>query len=202
MKNSKIQFFAKIISILLHPLLMPLYVLVLIYTTHIGFSYTPPLVKWYCYLIAFVMLLILPLLTLPLLWHFHLIRNLSLEDRQDRVWMLLVIIILAFLGFWLLRLLAYTEMAQRLFLILVILLSLVMIITLKWKISLHMIGMGSLCGVLLILEYFGFAHGGLMLSFVLAGLLASCRLYLKKHSPWQVYIGFLLGMCVVCMFLH
>jgi hypothetical protein len=148
------------------------------------------------------MLLILPLLTLPILWRFRLIRNLSLEDRQDRVWMLLVIIILAFLGFWLLRLLAYTEMAQRLYLILVIQLSLVLIITLKWKISLHMIGIGSLCGVLLILEYFGFAQGWLMVSFILAGLLASCRLYLKKHSPWQVYIGFLLGMGVVSIFLH
>jgi len=36
----------------------------------------------------------------------------------------------------------------------------------------------------------------------LAGLLGTCRLYLKKHNPSQVYAGFVFGLSFVFAILY
>ncbi len=144
-------------------------------------------------------LVILPLVCLPLFRHFHLIRDYGLEDKQERIYPILAVIAFAFLGFWLLGGVAYTDIVQRLYLVLIILLSLFSVVTLRWKISMHMTAMGSVCGLLLVLglKYSGEVRESFMFMIILAGLLASCRLYLKKHTPWQIYTGFLFGISLV-----
>ena len=65
--------------------------------------------------------------------------------------------------------------------------------------SMHMTAIGGVCGFLITiaLKYAGDVRGDFMLMLVLAGLLAASRLYLKKHTPLQVYAGFLFGLCFV-----
>ena len=81
----------------------------------------------------------------------------------------------------------------------VIMLSGFMIVTIRWKISMHMTAIGGLCGFLLVwgMNYQGDVRNAFILFLLLSGILATSRLYLKKHTPLQVYLGFLFGLFFV-----
>lgn len=141
-------------------------------------------------------LLIMPVISLPLFKHFRLIRSYELNDKQERVYPILVAVAFAFLGFWLLGRIGYTNIVRQLYLVLIILLSTFSVITFRWKISMHMTAIGGLCGFLLVwgMNYQGDVRNAFILFLLLSGILATSRLYLKKHTPLQVYLGF----CSVC----
>jgi hypothetical protein len=69
------------------------------------------------------------------------------------------------------------------------------LINLKTKISLHAGGVGMLVGFIVA---YSFNHAfiviwPIILSVLIAGMVISSRLILNKHTPKQVYLGFLLG---------
>lgn len=68
-------------------------------------------------------------------------------------------------------------------------------ITLKWKISIHMIGLGGFTGAVFLLTYLSNSDNLIELSiaFMLSGLVGYSRLHLGAHSLKQVAAGFLLG---------
>lgn len=78
----------------------------------------------------------------------------------------------------------------------VIVLSLV---TLFWKMSAHMTGVGGLLAVVLVLgkifSTFEVVYP-LLLALVLSGMVATSRLYLNAHRPAEVYAGFLVGFLI------
>lgn len=202
-KFSVIHWVSRTLSVVLHPVLMPVYILFLLFHVPSWFLLIPSGVKLYCYLVTLFTLLLLPLACLPLLRHFRFIRDYNLEDKQERIYPILTVVAFAFLGFWLLGRIAYTDIVRQLYLVMIVLLSLFSVITLRWKISMHMTAIGGVCGFLLVLglKYSGDVRSSLMGMLVLAGLLASSRLYLKKHTPWQVYLGFLFGAVFVTVML-
>lgn len=192
-------YFARTLSFVLHPMLMPLYLLFFIFNGTTLYAFIPWSIKLYCYLVTLSALLIMPLLSLPLFRYFHLIRSYDLDEKQDRVYPVMIAVAFAFLGFWMLGRVAYTNIVQQLFLVLIILLSAFSVITLRWKISMHMTAVGGVCGFLLVLgmKYPQDVRDSLIFMLLMAGLLASSRLYLKKHNPLQIYLGFLFGLCFV-----
>ena len=175
------KYIAQTISYILHPMLMPLYILFFIFNNNTLFAYIPWGVKLYCYLVTVFALLIMPVISLPLFKYFRLIRSYELNDKQERVYPILVAVAFAFLGFWLLGRIGYS------------------VITFRWKISMHMTAIGGLCGFLLVwgMNYQGDVRNAFILFLLLSGILATSRLYLKKHTPLQVYLGFLFGLFFV-----
>lgn len=198
------KFIAQTISYVLHPLLMPLYALYFIFNVDSVFSLIPYPARLYSYIVTAIALLGMPLLSLPLFRRFRLISNYGLESRQERVYPILIAVIFAFLGFWLIGRIPYTNIVQQLYLVLIILLSAFSIVTLRWKMSMHMTAMGAVCGFLFILgiKYWGDVRNVFILVLILSGILASCRLYLEKHNPSQVYVGFLFGLVFVVGILY
>lgn len=76
------------------------------------------------------------------------------------------------------------------------------IVTVFWKMSAHMTGLGGLLGVILLLgKLFPTFHElyPLLLTLLLSGAVASSRLYLDAHKPLEVYVGFLSGF-LICWF--
>ncbi len=70
-----------------------------------------------------------------------------------------------------------------------------LLINLRWKISLHMIGLGGLSAFLLIITLTRQIN---LLPWILASVLASgiagsSRLYLNSHSPSEIYAGYCVG---------
>lgn len=190
---------AKFLSVVLHPLLMPMYALFFLFGGNTMFSLIPWGAKVYCYGVTFWALLLMPLCSLPVFKRFRLIRSYGLNDKQERVYPILVAVVCAFLGFLLLKRVMYTHIVQQLYLIVIILLSVFSVITLRWKMSMHLTAIGGACGFVMMMgmKYPGDMRGAFMGMLLLAGLLAAARLYLGKHTPLQVYAGFLFGFVLV-----
>jgi membrane-associated phospholipid phosphatase len=73
-------------------------------------------------------------------------------------------------------------------------------ITRSWKISIHMVGIGGLLGAVLALTTYHYPMDALILLcsiILIAGGLASARLWLGAHTKGQVYAGFAVGFCSV-----
>jgi hypothetical protein len=81
---------------------------------------------------------------------------------------------------------------------------LTLLINFRWKISMHMIGVGGLMGLFYAFgRYFHFPSLPILiaLSFV-SGLIAAARLYRGAHSPAQIYLGFGMGFMLEFGFIY
>lgn len=116
----------------------------------------------------------------------------------------LVTIVGAFVVFYFSRNLPYSNIVRQFYLIMVIMLSGFMIVTIRWKISMHMTAIGALCGFVFILgmKYLGDVINLLPLLILVSGLVASARLYLKQHTPAQVYVGYIYGAAAVVAIMY
>ena len=75
------------------------------------------------------------------------------------------------------------------------------LINLKWKISAHLAGIGGVIALIYQIHVMGLSAFDLfwLLSaiIILAGMLGSSRLILRRHSIWQVLAGVIVGfLCV------
>lgn len=123
------------------------------------------------------------------------ITNLKMENANERNWPLLVTSVIYGSCYY-----ALQRSAIPGFIILFLLgatctMVLTLLINLRWKISLHMTGIGGLCGGLSALMLLGESMSIPILSgaFLVAGLVGTVRLYLRAHNEAQVGAGFLLG---------
>jgi membrane-associated phospholipid phosphatase len=68
-------------------------------------------------------------------------------------------------------------------------------ITNYWKISMHMTGIGGLCGSFMLLSFIWPIDLRLIIAalFLVAGIVGSSRLILNVHTPAQVAAGFAAG---------
>ena len=73
-----------------------------------------------------------------------------------------------------------------------------LVITSRWKISVHMLGIGGLIGAIIgISQRFQFDHSMILVALILfAGLIGYARLKTNSHNYRQVYAGFILGISV------
>ena len=70
------------------------------------------------------------------------------------------------------------------------------LVNFKTKISAHMVGMGGLLGVIISVSYlirFDMTFIYLIL-ILISGLVGTSRLILKEHRPFQIYVGFMMGL--------
>lgn len=193
------RLFSNIISGMFHPLLMVTYGVVLALT----FTYLaiyPPTMKLLLAGGTF-----LSTAVIPGAFIFMMVKNgatvdMELSDRHERVVPYLIfitsIMVCAFymykmmLPFWFISLLLGACVA----------LILALLINFFWKISAHAIGIGGLLGgimgvarIHLINPYWAF-----IIVILIAGLVGTSRIFLKRHTPMQVYAGFCLGF--ICTF--
>lgn len=195
--------FAVTSSYIWHPLLLPLYGLFCIFNCDSIFSLIPLSVQVYCYIITFFAVFLLPLLCLIVFKKLNLIESYQLSTKQDRLYPALGAILFIFIGFYVLGRIPYTNIIQQFYLVLIILLAGFALVTIRWKMSMHMTAMGAFCGFLFVIgyRYMGDVESLVMGILLLSGLVGACRLYLKKHNPAQVYAGFLFGVSVVLFIL-
>jgi membrane-associated phospholipid phosphatase len=77
------------------------------------------------------------------------------------------------------------------------------LITLVWKISAHMFGVGGLIGGVMSVSYFVERTNSylmLVVLFLIAGLVGTSRLVLRRHTFAQVVAGFTLGIVITFLF--
>lgn len=148
----------------------------------------------------FISTFLLPAGAIALFWASGLIRNLSMDERKDRHLPHLAAF-LSFLGvaYMLDNFLPMLRLPFCLMLGSAISVGLTGIITLFWKISSHMVGMGGLLGFQVLIARqvvpasFFFP---IVISILLCGAVASARYFLKAHDGLQLLAGFFLGMVI------
>ncbi|MBI5218084.1 MAG: PAP2 family protein [Bacteroidia bacterium] len=187
--------FAKIISWLFHPLLMPTLGLVVLFNTGTYLGYLPFEYKKYLYLILFLTTGILPLIIIPVFIYRKFIRSLDMHNNNERIFPMIITLIFNGFAYYIFLKLPLPVLIKHYVFAVALCVCLALIITTKWKISTHMIGIGGVVGVIVSLSvlYMINLQWLLILSILSAGLIAFARLQLNAHSPAQVYTGFGLG---------
>ena len=191
--------FAQVISVLGHPLFMPLYAFgLLIYTNpYINMMITETS-KYFTLGILLVFTIILPILTSVLFKLFGLIDSLYMKTAKERRWPFLLTLIWYYMG---IQLLTRIYVPQSFLLLMIGATSIVgvaLVITSRWKISIHMLGIGGVIGAIIgISQRFQFDHSILLIALILfAGLIGYSRLKTNSHNFRQVYTGFIIGIAV------
>lgn len=190
---------AKVISYLLHPLLMPTYGFALLFFTQNYIStITPISLKLLILSITFFFTFILPTLNALILLKMKRINSLSMETQSERIIPYTSAALYYFSLFYLFYNTEFPPIFKNLVLGAAISVTLTLLLNFKWKISAHAIGIGGIVGA--ILGIMNRLHIDLQLILMLvifcSGLVGFSRLKLNAHTPAQVYSGLALGFFV------
>lgn len=192
---------AKIISIIFNPLLMPTYGLLILLNSETYFSMLPFHAKKVIFIIVFITTCLLPLAFLPLFMYQNLLKDFEMPTIRERIIPFSTMTILYFMGYLILNQMDVPSTIANVLLAGAITILIMLLITLRWKISAHMAGIGALTGAIIIFSYYLKTNLIIFLlgSIFIAGLLGTSRLILNHHTPTQIYSGFGLGLTVLVL---
>lgn len=195
--------FDKAISVLFHPVFIPVYGLAIILSQNTPFGYLPYDVKRLLYLIVIVNNVMLPVSLMPFLMNMNFISTWTLNEKEERTVPLLIATILYAATTYIIYRFPVPGFLKSFIFSVFLVSGVLTLINLKWKISLHSAGMGALMALLIFLSFR--LHSELLWYFVisaaLAGMVLSARLRLNLHSPRQVWYGLSTGYVLTTFFL-
>jgi len=194
---------AKIIAVIFHPLLMPVYGMAIIFSAPTLFGYLPFTVKKLLFLIMLVNNVLLPLSLLPFFFHRNIISSWSISERKERYIPLIITTILYCATSYIIFRFPIPVFLKSFIFATAFLSLIVTVINFWWKISLHSVGAGALIALVLILSLKMFTPlMWYLISAILAGgLVLSSRLKLNFHNPQQVWIGIFTGFLGLILFM-
>ena len=187
---------AVFVSVVAHPFMMPLL------ATFIAFNF-----DWYLsgrlasdqeniiYLIIAMSTIAFPGLNILLLKWYGVISSLSMPIRKERTAPFLSTFFFFGLGYYLLRKGSLPVSLYSIYLGCCLVLLVLILINLKWKISIHAAGIAGVLGSAIgLFQIHDFSNFGLVAFLIaIAGLTLSSRLILSAHTPAQVYVGAAVG---------
>ncbi len=179
------------ISWVLHPFLLPVYMIVLLLTAT-TFALFPANMKFYLLWVVLLYAVLIPLLALGVLRSLGRISSYRVDDRRERLLPLLVGAVCYLLCAITLAKIPSVVFLRKFMVAAACCEVLCLVVSLRWKISLHLTGMGATVALLVVMNIVGVGHMLVPLSVAIlgAGALASARLYLGCHNGMQVLAGF------------
>ena len=186
--------FYKIISYILHPVLIPI-VCTLLYFIIIP-NHIPRKFAYWVLIIVFATTYIFPLLLLYFLKKVKLIKNYQLSSINERKFPILFFTSLTlFLGIRLLKFNVVDLLAFSFFGCALALSISFILLFIKIKTSLHTLGISGLIGFICIISYDYKINllVLLILLFLIFGIIATSRLKLQAHKMCEVLTGFIIG---------
>jgi len=190
---------SKLISFIFHPIFMPLLGLIIIFHSGVYSVDVPVEYKQFVYLAVILCTILLPLSIIPALIYFKHLQNFTIDKRRERLIPLFFATICFYACYYFVSKLAPVKLVNLFLFSSTVVILLILFVSLFWKISIHMAGIGGLTGMILILS---FTYGidstiVLSISIFVAGLIASSRLVLQSHSILQLIAGFFTGLLSV-----
>lgn len=189
---------AKIFTVLFHPLVLPSIGIIILYNSGSVLEYLPFQAKKVILLVVAVSTLILPLTFVPFFIFQRIIKNAQMEDKKERIIPFFVTAALYFFGYYLLVRLGAPQTITKFILASATTVTVLLLLSLKWKISAHMTGLGGMTGALIAISY----RLGVNLEYyiiaaiLISGFVAYSRLLLKAHSQLHIYLGWFTGLFV------
>jgi len=148
--------------------------------------------------ILFMLMILIPLILVKIMKGYNIIESEKMVKREERQLVYTVIAALYLLNYTMLTNLNVPDALRSTVLGVMFTLIGLALINKFYKISAHMAGAGGLIGM--IIHYLLDGQTGLLfllIVIVLAGIIASSRLYLNAHNNGQLVSGLLLGIGVV-----
>lgn len=151
--------------------------------------------RWRFALSLLVTMVVFPLVSIYYLLQKGMIDSLTMPSLKGRSLSYGVTAFYYIISLILLRDAHLPDVIYAMFTGLIIVLSLLALVSLRYKISAHLAAMGGVIGAVFWLGFhFGVWHPLLLIALLLiAGILGSARLYLQAHSESEVASGFILG---------
>lgn len=187
---------AKIISYVFSPLAMPFFSVLLAFTVDPYLaSYFSSESKVAIYSVMLLNTFIVPTLLILYLKRLKIISSLDVENRRERFIPFAITLILYVVTYILLRKSPLPEIVYSMVAACILALVLAFLITLTWKISIHMTGIGGVIGAMCALFEMHMFFPVLVLAglILLAGFIGTARLVLNVHTLAQVIAGVVLG---------
>lgn len=192
---------SRMLSVVLHPLFVPSYVLLLVLLGPTQLSYYPASVKFYLLWVTALYTAVIPLLAAGLLRSLGRISSMAIDRRRERILPLAIgIVCYVLCAVTVARI--PSAMLVRKFLVAGACCELFCLaVTCYWKISLHLTAQGAVAAFLLLVTFgsVGNLTGAFALSILCAGALASARLWLGCHNICQVAAGYAGGFVVATL---
>ena len=196
-ENLFVHTIAKIISVLFHPLFVPIYfVWFLLYIHPLAFIGFSSLQKFQTLIIVCINLTIFPLVSVLLLKALGFIESIYLKTQKDRIIPYIACGIFFFWAFTVFKEQTKYPMILVVFILGIFLASsAALIANIYFKVSMHAIGMGGLLGIFAVLFYNNNLSMAwpLALVLIIAGMVCTARLLLNTHTPKDIYAGLLIG---------
>jgi hypothetical protein len=194
---------AKIISVIFHPLFMPVYGMVIIFSASTLFGYLPFAVKKSLFLIVLINNVLLPMSLMPFFIHRNIISSWTIDNRRERTIPLVITTILYSATSFIIFRFPIPVFLKSFIFTASFLTLLVTVINFWWKISLHSVGAGALIALVLILSFKMYTPlvWYLISVIITGGLVLSSRLRLNFHNPQQVWFGLLTGFLGIILFM-
>ncbi|SMB93625.1 hypothetical protein SAMN00120144_2666 [Hymenobacter roseosalivarius DSM 11622] len=192
---------ATALSLAFHPLLVPSYLFYVV-------CYQLPVVaqpalpdRWIVLAVVFGFTFLLPALGTGALFWFGRLDSLLLRERAQRP-LPLLLATFSFAGAaFLLHQLPFSPLLSRIMLGMAMAVLLTLLISLRWKISAHGVGVGGSFGLFVLLHLTNAAGPAgfwwLLAAAILALAVLGARLALDAHTPAQAWAGLGLGISVV-----
>ncbi|MFO8067200.1 MAG: hypothetical protein R6U11_06430 [Bacteroidales bacterium] len=196
------KYIARIFSTIFHPLVIPSLGIFILFSinTYIGFS-IPSGGQRAILLIVMFNTALAPLISVFVLKRLKLINSVLLNERAERIIPVFISGVFYFFTFYILKQVNLPFLVYFFILSATILIFLVLLITLYWKISIHMTSIGGLTGYLIAVSFLLKTDIPLIIisSLLISGILGFSRLFLKAHKPAEVYAGFGLGFTFIIL---
>ena len=188
---------AKIVGWVMHPFFVPIYVLLVILVFSPFRKILPIETLWGIWLIVILSSIVIPFAVIVALKHFKVIKSITLDEREDRAWPMFVEGLMLTIGSWVLEQFPMADSFISVLFTISLLILFGALITLYWKISIHALAWGVVCGIFLI---FGpILKWAFVTSIIIAGVVSSSRLLLGKHTGLQVLAGFMCGIVLTTL---
>jgi hypothetical protein len=195
--------FARIVSVLFHPLLLATYLFGLFtLTLPAGLDPLKEDGHWNFVLLIFCVTFILPALNMMIFKSFGTIKSLALDQRRERIipfsFIAILYTVVTYLFYARTRIGIHDNLLK--FLIIIDLLVLIAtIITFFYKVSVHSMAIWGLIGILVPLNKIseeGMLFYPTIAAIAIAGLIMTSRLQLNAHTPREVMVGAISGLMI------
>ncbi|WP_017733328.1 hypothetical protein [Nafulsella turpanensis] len=199
--QGRFRWLAEAISLVFHPIVMPSLLFALIFL--LSPRVTAPLaadLRWSMLSLLVLTTLIIPLVSMLVLYYFGSIPNLKMPDRQERrMPFLFISIFYAVTTYFFITKYQHFIHINIMLTGITFVIFMVSIISLYWKISAHSAAVGGVVGFMAsfsLVYHDALLLYGLVGMVVVAGAVMSARLYLHEHQPAEVWTGSMLGLLV------
>jgi hypothetical protein len=191
---------SRLFSMIFHPMIMPTVAVIILYfiPSYIAFA-TPMQARRIIIGLVFVNTCLAPFIVVILMKKLGIVSSTLLHDRIERIYPSLVTLFFYTFTYYLFHRAGVSTVVTWFIAGATVVVSLAFLINLFWKISFHMMSMGSFTAFMIAMSFIlelGMP-AVIIASVLISGFVGVARLKLEAHNPAQVYAGWITGFIVM-----